>query len=503
VKVEETTSTSPRDGESPGPRSGFSAKSRPFGPVLITRHSRTAFQTRLFALLLRVAVLALACPASAADVDWKALGNETADLLADLIRIDTQNPPGAETPAARAIAQKLDADGIVSEVVESAAGRGNVYARLRGSGGGRPIILLSHLDVVPADPTSWTVPPFAGERRDGYVYGRGALDAKGVTAIQLMALLALKRSGEPVARDVILLATADEETGGRAGAGWITEQRPDLLGNAEYLLTEGDHVHEPQPGHRVVQVAIAEKTPCWIKVTAKGQGGHGSTPARDTAVTRLVRALDRIHGYQPPIKLVPAVEEYFAAVAPLQDPSMRARFADLRSALRSSAFAAEFTGNARQNALVRNTITPTVLQGSPKTNVIPDQATAHLDCRLLPGEDPEALLTILRKVIADDQVELETLLSFPASSSDARSALMEAIRALAKTEFPGAPVVPSVIAGFTDSHYFRAKGVASYGFVPFVLEQADEKTVHGANERVAVDNLRDGVRRLVTLLRAL
>jgi acetylornithine deacetylase/succinyl-diaminopimelate desuccinylase-like protein len=374
---------------------------------------------------------------------------------------------------------------------------------VRGTGSARPIILLSHLDVVPADERAWRVPPFAGERRDGFVHGRGALDAKGVTAVQLMTVIALRRSGRPLARDAILLATADEETGGQAGAGWVTEQRPDLLGNAEYLLTEGDHIHERQAGRLVVQVAVAEKTPCWVKVTAKGEAGHGSAPGPETAVTRLVRALARLRDYRSPIKVVPAVEEYFAAVAPLQPPATRARLEQLGMALQDPAFVAEFTRNARQNALVRNTLTPTVLEGSRKTNVIPDQASAQLDCRLLPGEDPAAFVATLRRVIDDEQVELETLLSFPASSSGSRTDLMEAIRGLARRELAGAPVVPSVLTGFTDSHYFRAKGIVSYGFVPFVLQPSEEKTVHGTNERVSVANLRDAVRRMVTLLRLL
>lgn len=475
--------------------------------MLITSRAGNPLEKGIFALrrmaLHVIALVLVARPLLAADLDWKRLGDETAEVLSDLIRIDTQNPPGGETPAARAIARKLEAEGIPSEVLESSPGRGNVHARLKGSGGGRPIILLSHLDVVPADASSWRVPPFAGERREGYVYGRGALDAKGVAAIQLMATIALKRSGQPLARDVILLATADEETGGRAGAGWVTEQHTDLLGEAEYLLTEGDHIHEAEGGRRVVQVAVAEKTPCWVKLTAKGEGGHGSTPAPETAVTRLVRALGRVRDYRTPIKVVPAVEEYFAAVAPLEAPALREHLSHLSSSLEHPDFVAEFTRNARQNALVRNTLTPTVLLGSPKTNVIPDQASAHLDCRLLPGEDPKEFLATLRHVIDDEQVEVETLLSFPASSSDSRSGLMDAIRTLARDELGGAVVVPSVVPGFTDSHYFRAKGVASYGFVPFVLQQSEEKTVHGTNERVSLDNLRDGVRRLVGILRAL
>ncbi len=438
----------------------------------------------------------------AADLDWHRLGDEGAGLLADLIRIDTQNPPGGETPAANALASKLESEGIAAETFESAPGRGNLYARLPGSGGSPPLILLAHLDVVPADPRGWRLPPFAGVIEHGYVNGRGALDAKGVAVIEAMALVALKHSGQPLDRDVILLATADEETGGKAGAGWIVQHRPELIGQAQYLLTEGDHIHRTQAGRKVVQVAVAEKTPCWVKLVAHGEGGHGSTPPAQTAVTQLVRALDKLRRYRTGVRLVRPVEEYFAALAPLEREPLRGKLAHLSEALEDPVFLAEFSRNPRQNALIRNTMTPTVLEGSPKTNVIPEEASAQLDCRLLPGEKPSEFLSLLREIIADDSVHLETILSFPASSSDSNSGLMDAVRKLAATDLGGAPVIPSVVPGFTDSHYFREHGVASYGFVPFVLSEDDEKTVHGTNERVSVENLRDGVRRLVTLLRA-
>src|SRR5437867_1133747 len=237
--------------------------------VAAVRQRPGASRVRAVAALLGVAAT-WARVTVAADLDWQRLGTETADLLTDVLRIDTQNPPGAETAAANALARKLETEGIAAEVIESAPGRGNLYARLRGTGAARPIVLLAHLDVVPADARAWRVPPFSGTREHGYVYGRGTRDAKGVAAIEVMTVIALRRAGQQLPRDVILLATADEETGGRAGAGWIVQHRPDLLGNAEYLVTEGDHIHL-QGGHRkVVQVAVAEKTPCWLKLTAHG-----------------------------------------------------------------------------------------------------------------------------------------------------------------------------------------------------------------------------------------
>ncbi|HLY37610.1 MAG TPA: M20/M25/M40 family metallo-hydrolase [Candidatus Binatia bacterium] len=453
--------------------------------------------------MLALIVVAAGIPAHAADPDWRRLGDEAADVLSDVIRIDTQNPPGDETAAANALARKLSAEGIAADVIESAPDRGNLHARLAGSGRGRPIILLAHLDVVPADPRAWRMPPFGGVREHGYVYGRGALDAKGVAVTELMTLVALKRAGEVPARDIVFLATADEEMGGKAGSGWIVEHRPDLLHDAEYLLTEGDHIRVGPGGRKIVEVAVAEKTPCWIKLTAHGEAGHGAVPPPQTAVTRLVRALDKLRRYRTAVRVVRPVEEYFAALGALERGPEAARFAHLGEALEDPAFFADFTRNPQQNALIRNTITPTVVQAGSKTNVIPDEASAQLDCRLLPGERPADFLALLRDVIADENVRVEPLLSFPASSSDAHSGFVDAIRRMAASELGGAPVVPSVIAGFTDSHYFREHGIASYGFLPFVLSEDDERTVHGVNERISVENLRDGIRRLVALVRAL
>jgi acetylornithine deacetylase/succinyl-diaminopimelate desuccinylase-like protein len=332
-----------------------------------------------------------------------------------------------------------------------------------------------------ADGKEWHLPPFAGVERDGYLYGRGALDAKG-------------------------LATADEETSGRAGAGWIVANRWDLVADAELLLTEGDHVHVRETAARgprlVAQVAVAEKTPAWVRLTASGLGGHSAAPPAETAIKRLVRALDRLHALRTPIRVVPAVARYFAALAPLEDPPLRQRFAALATALRNTAFRKEFTSNGRQNALVRDTITPTVLRAGSKTNVIPAAARADLDCRLLPGEDGEAFVARLAETIADEHVRIEPLLVFAASSSPPQSALMSAVRRLAETQLDGAPVVPSVIAGFTGGHYFRARGITSYGFVPFVLATAESRRVHGADERVPTVELREGTERLVELLRA-
>jgi acetylornithine deacetylase/succinyl-diaminopimelate desuccinylase-like protein len=363
------------------------------------------------------------------------------------------------------------------------------------------VILLNHLDVVPADPDGWDVPPFAGAVRDGYVYGRGALDCKGVGTVDAMALLLLKQHGITLKRDVIFLGTADEETGGKLGAGWMVEAHFDRFADVAFVLNEGGAIEVLPNGKRAYGVAVAEKTPCWLRLTASGRPGHGSAPQKETAVTRLVRALDHVRLYRPAVRVTPEVQAYYAALAPLQDDARRKQYGNLRSALRNATFRAAFLDHAHDAALVHNTLTPTVLTGSAKTNVIPRTASAELDCRLLPGEEPAAFIDTVRRVIDDPEVTVDVLLNFPPSASATTTPLYAALQQLAAHEHM--PVVPSVLTGFTDSHYFREKGIPSYGFVPFTLTEDEGSREHGVNERLSTDNLREGTRRLVELLQTL
>lgn len=434
----------------------------------------------------------------APPIDWNEVGEEAAGLLARYVQIDTTNPPGNEAPAARFLGGILEAHGLPSEIAESAPDRGNVYARRPGRGDGA-LILLSHIDVVPADPAEWAVPPFSGSRREDFVYGRGTLDSKGIGIAQLMALILLERQGVFLDHDIVFLATADEETGGALGTGWVIRERPDWLRGATMVLNEGDYIHVA--GQRpLVQVAVAEKSPCWLRLVARGPAGHGSTPPAETAVTRLLGALDRVRAYEPPLRIVPAVSAYFSAVAPLREEPHRSRLRDLTAALTDSAYRAEFEADPWQYALVHNTITPTVLEGSQTTNVIPSRAFAELDCRLLPGEDVEAFVSTLRRIIDDPGIEVTRLLAFESPASTAQSPLMEAIHAVATRELVDPLVLPSVIAGFTDSHYFRGLGILSYGFAPFAQPPEERRRIHGNDERVSVRVLRDAVRFMYYLL---
>jgi len=430
-------------------------------------------------------------------IDYAQLTREATTLLQNYIRIDTTNPPGNELAAARMLKEKFLSDGVPATVWEPAPGRGVIAARLHGIGRhAKSIILLSHMDVVPANPSEWEVPPFSGEIRNGDIWGRGSLDDKGPGVIELMAMLAIKRAGILLNRDVIFIATGDEEEGGKMGAGWTVAHESDVFADAGYLLNEGGAIEKRPNGKEYFAVSIAEKTPLWIRVSAAGPAGHAAAPPDETAVTRLVRALDRLDNWRAPIRLVDPVRDYFRAMAALDGGPPQYR--SLARALRDPAFVRKFTADPHHNALVRDTFTPTVLRAGDKTNVIPPLAEAEIDGRLLPGENPVTAMADVRKAMDDANLKTEVLLNFPSVSSPRDSRMMTAIQELAAREH--AAVVPTMIAGFTDSHYFREKHIDCYGFIPIQLTPGEMKGVHGVNERMPVKELGAGIRRMVELL---
>ncbi|MGH7522254.1 MAG: M20/M25/M40 family metallo-hydrolase [Gemmatimonadales bacterium] len=437
--------------------------------------------------------------AAPVEGDWKALGDEATALLSQYLRINTTNPPGNEIAAARWLAAVLRREGIEARVFEPAPGKANLYARLAGDGSARPIILLNHMDVVLASPEFWTVDPFSGVIKDGYVWGRGALDMKGEGIAQLMTMLILKRARVPLKRDIIFLATADEEIGAGVGAAWIAEHQADLVRGAEFLLNEGGLTRAraaPQGGVEFYGVGTTEKSPFWLDVTARGTAGHGSRPSPDNPVHRLIRALNRLADYRTPLIVTPAAERSFRDLASIERDTMARRwFADIRAALRDSAAVRAITSDLTYNALLRNTISITGLKGSNKTNVIPPVATAAIDVRLLPGQDPAAVLADLVRVVGDTAVTLKPQgPNWPATESSTETEMFRAITAVAHARHPDALVTTVMLAGFTDSHYFRRMGIASYGVGPFPLTQSDSRGVHGNDERVSIEALRFGVR---------
>ena len=477
---------------------------RPAESAVATSVAAVARQTvgRTAALLLAVAGPAVA---AAPDGDVVASYAERAPaLLRAYVAVDTVNPPGNETAGARFLADFLAAEGIESTVLESEPGRGNVVARLEGTGDGGAVVLLSHINVVPADPDAWSHPPFeAMTDADGRLFGRGVLDCKGPGIVQALAFAALAAAERPPARDVILLATAGEETGGAPGAKWLLEEHREILDGAEIVLNEGGFIHR-RPGQPLLfHLSAAEKGPCWFRVVADGEPGHGSRPADETAVTRLVGALDALLSWDRGIEVVPAVDRYFAAFAETGHPRGE-ELRDLERSFENEEFRAWFLGEPSWAALVRDTLAPTVLDGSIKTNVVPARAVAEIDSRLLPGHDCGEFLDAARARIGDEHVRIEPLgLSFPASASEVSGELARAVERLAAEEPEPAVVLPNMLTGFTDSHYFREHGMAAYGMVPLVVSPEQRKTLHAPNENVDEVELAPAVARLVRLIRLL
>jgi acetylornithine deacetylase/succinyl-diaminopimelate desuccinylase-like protein len=435
---------------------------------------------------------------------WKTLEDEAVSLLSRYIQIDTTNPPGNEIKAAQFFKEIFDREGIEARIIESAPGRGNIYARLKGTGAKKAVLLLNHMDVVPAEAQLWKEPPFSGVVKDGYLWGRGSLDMKGPAIAELMGLLALRRSNIPLKGDVIFLGTADEEAGGALGAGFLVEKHPELFKDVGLVLNEGGGIRLGNDGKvREYSVSVSEKTPLWLKLTATGVPGHGSTPGANLAVNKLVTALNCILQYRSPIKVVPEVQKYYADIAHLETPARQQQYRDLKTALEDPDFAAEFTKDPRNNGNVRNTIAITGMKGSDKVNVIPAFATAEIDVRLLPGEDPKAFIEDLRKVMADDSIEIEILLSFPPATSPPHPEAIKAITELAQTMDSGAPVFSPLVRGFTDCHFFRERGIPCFGFIPLRNASSTEGLVHGVDERVSVESLKAGAHALHEIVRKL
>jgi acetylornithine deacetylase/succinyl-diaminopimelate desuccinylase-like protein len=433
----------------------------------------------------------------AASPDWHALEGEAVQKLGAYIRVDTTNPPGNEIRAAQWYAKIFQAEGIPYQIAESAPGRGNIAARLKGSGPEPALILLNHMDVVPVSRAYWTVDPFAGVIRDGYLWGRGSIDMKSLGILELLTFLELHRLHVPLRRDVIFIGTADEEAGGNFGAGWVTKSRPQWIAGAGFMLTEGAGSLADDSGTPVYfGVGPTEKTPAWLRLIATGRSGHGSVPIPDSAPNRLVAALDRLRQNRPPLELTPAVETMLRTHSAYEAEPWRSRFANPKAFLAQPDAYELLEKRPEILARLTNTISITSLQGSNKTNIIPSEASAELDCRLLPGWTIDRWVAQIREIVNDPSIRIEVILNFPPAVSSTDTPLFASIEKAVHDLDPGAGVAQTVDAGFTDSHFFRDKGIVSYGFEPYALTQEDEGRVHGDNERIPVKNYTDGLHML-------
>jgi acetylornithine deacetylase/succinyl-diaminopimelate desuccinylase-like protein len=437
--------------------------------------------------------------------------------MQEYLRIDTTNPPGNEMRAVEFYKKILDQEGIENRAFEYAPGRGDLWARIPGNSGSsdgdqnphpvaqdatrvghptkRPIILLNHMDVVTSDASHWKVPPFSGEIRDGYLWGRGAQDMKDEGVAQLVVMVMLKREKVALDRDVIFLAVADEEVDD-TGTDWFIEHQRDLLGNAEFLINEGGENLLENGFVKYVGVDVGEKTTYWLHVVAHGRPGHGSRPNPESAPNRLVRALNKIIAYRTPLRVLPVVDEFLRDMAPYESPERAEQYRNIRKAIEDKKFQEEVEKDESLEFLLRDTISLTMMGGSEQTNVIPPEAWANLDVRILPGGDPKALLAAVRRLVNDPDVTVEPWKGEfrEANYSGTDNALYAAIREVSGKYFPGTPVVPHITSGYTENQRYRPLGIASYGFNPYTATDEEGNTEHGNDERIRVDEVRRGPR---------
>jgi acetylornithine deacetylase/succinyl-diaminopimelate desuccinylase-like protein len=416
------------------------------------------------------------------------LRTEVTDLLSRLIQVDTTNPPGNETAAAELLREYLEASGVECELYARAPERANLVARLRGRGDGPTLLLLSHTDVVLADPREWSVPPFSGEVRAGEVWGRGALDMKGQVAANAVAIASLAREGFEPAGELIFAATADEEVGDGFGLSWLCAEHPDAV-RCDYAINEGGGDRLEIAGGAYYVCTTAEKLTAPFRIHVHGRSGHASMPGiADNALVKAAPLIERLAAYAPEPQIQQEVEAcmriVLGEVPPAQHLVSRAReldpnLADLLQPLLSATFA------------------PTLIEASQKRNVIPGRCTVEVDCRLLPGQSPERVEPLVRAVLGGDvDYDLEYLPHEGGTRSALDTPLWQAVDAFVGELEPGAHAVPLCCAGFTDSHWLReAFDTVAYGFFPARTLAAETAAtlIHSADERVPVDDLELGL----------
>jgi len=430
--------------------------------------------------------------------DTTALAKEAEGWLADLVKINTTNPPGNEEAAAKYIAGVLSKEGIASEFLPLAPGRSALVARLPSTAvpdPARALLLVAHMDVVGVDKSKWTVDPFGAIIKDGYMYGRGSIDDKGMLAANLAAFIALKRSNLRLNRDVIFLATADEEQGGDASIKILIAKYWDRFA-AGFAINEGGRVVLQNGKVLYVAVQASEKVPVDVAVIARGPSGHASVPTKDNAVVHLADAVAKIGAFTAPVHFTTIVRRYFEQLAPLEGDEVAKWIRALDTPDRGD-HAQRFISEANPlwNSMLRDTIAPTMLSAGVRANVIPSEARANLNIRLLPGDTIDVLVAELAKLVSDPQIRFEVQpdagLAAPPSSLE--NDFYATITKAASQEFSGAPVLPFMSAGATDSAQLRLHSVQSYGLSPFPMADEDSRRMHADDERIPLASFDKGV----------
>jgi acetylornithine deacetylase/succinyl-diaminopimelate desuccinylase-like protein len=435
-------------------------------------------------------------------INWDSVRAESTQYLQDLLRIDTTNPPGNETRAMEYVSNILKREGIDPLILESAPNRGNLVARLKGNGSSAPLLLMAHLDVVPAEADSWTHGPFSGDLADEYLWGRGALDTKDLAAMEMMVMLLLKREGKLLARDLIFMANADEEMGGGLGAGWMVKEHPDLI-RSEYAINEGGGFALDIAKKRFFTVQVAEKGSARFIMRARGQAGHASMPHPDNAVLKLAEAIGRIGSTPLPLHPTSTVTSFLDGIAAHVGPQFRS---DVNGLMDAKKFQQALASLALDGlgpmfyAMLHNTVVPTILNAGTKINVIPSVAEARCDARILPGQTPDSFLRELRSVLGTE-TEIEFITGTTGFESNHKTPLFDTISRVLSQHEPNSPALPYMVVGATDARHVRKLGTIVYGFCPMVLPASEMDRVHGHNERVSVENLGFGTRVLYEVVK--
>ena len=430
------------------------------------------------------------------------LEDEAVTLLQAYLQVDTISPPGNESRAVDFLAKIFDKEGISYESAESAPGRGNIWARIEG--GDKPaLILLHHSDVVPANEEYWDFDPLSGEIVDGYIQGRGALDMKGLGISHLANFLKLHRSNKELNRDIIFIAAADEESGGKYGMGWLVENRPEAFEGAALLLNEGGSGFRSKDGVGF-SIEVTQKIPVWLRLSSVDQPGHGSSPRATSSVSRIVEALNIIWNSPFEPRIIPEVDRVFSDRSEGLEEPFRSKYKDIKNMIQDPFFMKELQEfSPSSHALTRNTCSLTRMNGGIKINVVPPTAWAEIDCRILPDNKPEEFIEQIEDLIKDTGVEVEPLmLGFP-GSSPTNSELYLAIEDFISMNYPDSKLSPSVSTGFTDSRFSRGIGIDSYGFNTYIYEGNESSGIHGNNERIHEGRYRKSVSDLSLILEKL
>jgi len=426
------------------------------------------------------------------------LPQEAVTWLEGLVKINTTNPPGNELAAANYIAAILEKEGIPHEVIEITPGRGIVVARLNASvmpDASRSLLLVAHLDVVGVTREKWTVDPFAAVTQGGNLYGRGVIDDKGMVIANLAAIVALKRNAVPLERDIIFLADADEEQGGDASIKAVIAKHWDKIA-AGFAINEEGRVIVKGGKPLYVGIQTSEKVSVNVTVICTGTSGHGSMPRADNAIVHLSEAIAKIGQYETPIKFLPETERYFEQLAKVEDEETAKWLRALEMPSRQSLAVKRISEmSPAWNSMMRDTIAPTMLQAGVRPNVIPSEARANLNIRLLPGDSINDVIADLKKVVNNPQIRFEVAPNgtTPSPPSSPETALYKTIQQASEQEFPGIVTVPYMSTGATDSAQLRLHNVQAYGLLPFPLTEEDILRMHADDERIPLDSFRKGV----------